>query len=88
VYLDPPYIGRHVDYFNNWTQEDAINLENAIKNLPCKFAYSMWAENKYRRNDQTLSSFSKYTISYIDHFYHLGATESLRNKMVEALITK
>lgn len=88
VYLDPPYIGRHVDYFNSWTREDAIDLERSIKQLPCEFIYSMWAENKYRKNEETLSSFSKYNISYVDHFYHLGATESLRNKMTEALIMK
>ena len=88
VYIDPPYIGRHVDYFNSWTLEDATHLENTIKTLPCQFIYSMWAENKYRKNNSTLSSFSQYNISFIDHYYHLGATENLRNKMTEALITR
>src|SRR5437867_3225375 len=26
VYADPPYAGRHVDYFNSWTNEDELEL--------------------------------------------------------------
>ncbi|HCC31108.1 MAG TPA: DNA adenine methylase, partial [Marinilabiliales bacterium] len=28
VYADPPYLGRHVDYFDSWSEEDEIALNN------------------------------------------------------------
>ncbi len=86
VYADPPYIGRSTDYFNGWDSGDSMMLERALKNLPCPFLYSMWAENRHRRNDRLFDAFSEYDIRTQNHFYHLGATESLRNMMTEALV--
>ena len=86
IYCDPPYAGRHTDYFNSWTNSDSNNLENCLKTLPCQFLYSMWFENKYRRNDRLHDVFSDYEIRTFSHFYHLGSTESLRNNMTEALV--
>ena len=51
VYCDPPYAGRFTDYFNSWTDEDSEQLEDGLRALPCPLLYSMWSENKYRRND-------------------------------------
>lgn len=31
VYCYPPYIGRFTDYFNSWTDADALRLENVLK---------------------------------------------------------
>lgn len=87
VYADPPYAGRFTDYFNSWSDEDASRLEDRLKGLPCPFLYSMWSQNKYRRNDRLHQAFSSYEIKLIPHFYHLGSTEGLRNKMAEALIS-
>ena len=86
VYLDPPYIGRHTDYFNNWTDSDADELAEAIKKLPCGFAYSMWKKNKYRENEHLSKHFSHYPYVTYSHYYHVGSTEKLRNAMEEALI--
>ena len=86
VYCDPPYAGRFTDYFNSWTDDDATQLENGLKALPCPFLYSMWSENKYRKNDRLYDAFSGYEIKTFSHFYHLGATEDLRNRMMEALV--
>ena len=86
VYCDPPYAGRFTDYFNSWTDEDASRLEDCLKALPCPFLYSMWSENKYRRNDRLHDAFAEYEIKTFSHFYHLGATEDLRNGMTEALV--
>lgn len=88
VYLDPPYIGRNADYFNKWGDEDATLLEERIKSLSCGFAYSMWLRNIYRENERLLNSFQGYELRTFTHFYHLGAKESLRNEMEEALILK
>ena len=86
VYADPPYAGRFTDYFNVWSDEDALQLEERLKALPCPLLYSMWSENKYRKNERLYQSFSGYEIKTFSHFYHLGATESLRNGMTEALV--
>lgn len=86
VYCDPPYAGRFTDYFNSWTDKDAEQLEDDLKMLPCPFLYSMWSENKYRRNDRLHDAFSGYEIRTFSHFYHLGATEGLRSGMMEALV--
>ena len=71
---------------NSWTDDDASQLEDVLKSLPCHFIYSMWSENKYRKNDRLHDAFSDYEIRTFSHFYHLGATEGLRNGMTEALV--
>ncbi len=86
IYCDPPYAGRFTDYFNSWTEDDASNLEDCLKALPCPFLYSMWSENKYRKNHRLHLAFADYEIRTFSHFYHLGATEHLRNRMTEALV--
>lgn len=86
IYLDPPYIGRHTDYFNTWSDNDAQLLANISYNLPCQYALSMWLENKYRRNDHVTNDWQSKEIKTVSHFYHLGSTESLRNAMTEALV--
>jgi len=86
VYCDPPYAGRSTGYFNAWTGGDATQLEEGLKALPCPFLYSMWLENKYRKNDRLHNAFSGYEIRTFSHFYHLGAMQDLRNGMTEALV--
>ena len=68
VYADPPYAGRFTDYFNSWSDNDSIGLERRLKSLPCQFLYSMWSENKYRRNDSFHEAFSMYRIETLDHW--------------------
>jgi DNA adenine methylase len=86
VYLDPPYIGRHADYYNQWSEQDAVELSEMAQNLPCGFALSMWLENKYRRNDHIENFWNGLEIRTFNHFYHLGSSEDLRNEMQEALV--
>lgn len=88
VYMDPPYIGRHTDYYNNWTDSEAINLAKTANNLECGFALSMWLKNKYRENEHIQDHWGNNVIRTISHFYHVGSTESLRNEMQEALVIK
>lgn len=84
VYLDPPYIGRHADYFNQWSEEDAIDLASTIQELDTGYALSMWASNEYRNNDY-LDRWHGEIITQ-GHFYHIGGSEDNRNKMNEALV--
>lgn len=86
VYLDPPYIGRHTDYFTNWDEEAAEKLAEVTRSLPCGFALSMWKENKYRTNDHLEKCWSGLEERNFTHFYHVGPSEKLRNEMQEALI--
>lgn len=86
VYCDPPYTGRFTDYFNAWNDDDATRLESRLKSLSCPFLYSMWSENRYRKNERLHKEFSEYEIRIFPHFYHLGAAEKLRNGMMEALV--
>lgn len=88
VYLDPPYIGRHTDYFNNWTEKDAVELSEYSRKLKCGYALSMWLENKYRKNDHIENHWDNLEIKSFSHFYHVGSKESLRNEMQEALAIK
>ncbi len=88
LYLDPPYAGRHTNYYDVWDESDLSDLANFLKSGNVKFALSIWYENKYRRNDDVEKYFSGFTIRKHEHFYHLGSTESLRNSMTEALIMR
>lgn len=85
VYLDPPYVGRHTDYFNTWSEGDADDLACKTKAIRGGFAYSMWVGNQFRENHH-LKTFDAYPRVTIDHFYHIGASETNRNSMVEALV--
>ena len=86
VYLDPPYIGRHTDYFSQWTDRDAEELATMAHSLPCGFALSMWQENRYRINDHIAECWDDNVIRTAAHFYHVGPTEALRNSVIEALV--
>ncbi len=86
VYADPPYIGRHTGYFNAWTNLDATQLARSVRRLRCGFAVSMWKENRYRRNLHLESHWSGLCEKNLNHFYHVGSRENLRNSMIEALV--
>jgi DNA adenine methylase len=88
VYLDPPYIGRHTDYYNSWDEAQAGRLAAGARKLPCGFALSMWVENRYRKNTHIAEFWSGLETRVCGHFYHVGSSESLRNEIDEALIIK
>lgn len=89
VYTDPPYAGRHVDYYNSWDENEELKLVELLKQVPCKFLLSTWYSNIYRTN-LTVENYWKqtgYFITLQEHFYHVGSTESLRHAMTEALVS-
>lgn len=88
VYLDPPYVGRHTDYYNSWDETEASQLSKAVQKLPCPYALSMWLENRYRKNEHIEQYWSEAEIRTYNHFYHVGSKETLRNEMEEALLIK
>lgn len=88
VYLDPPYIGRHADYYNAWNEEEAIHLARVARNLKSGYAVSMWLENQHRKNEYLAHHWSELDIHTYSHFYHVGSKEKYRNPIQEALLIK
>lgn len=86
IYCDPPYAGRHVDYFNSWSENDEQELYELLKATPAKFILSTWHSNKYRVNTSIEKYSSLFTVLTREHFYHVGASEKNRNPMLEAII--
>lgn len=89
VYADPPYAGRHVDYFNSWSDEDETTLASRLSALPCDFMLSTWHSNEFRTNTAIEHLWSKdgFHILKREHFYHVGSSEDLRHPMIEALVS-
>jgi DNA adenine methylase len=86
VYVDPPYVGRHADYFSRWSDAEADALSAALQELPARFALSLWLRNRHRENGHVARWFADHPVRTLEHFYHLGASESLRGAMTEALV--
>ncbi|HUT99368.1 MAG TPA: Dam family site-specific DNA-(adenine-N6)-methyltransferase [bacterium] len=86
IYCDPPYLGRHVDYFNSWKEEDERRLFQCLSSTRAKFILSTWHSNRYRSNNFLKSLWSRFHIVTQEHFYHVGAKEDNRNAMLEALV--
>lgn len=86
IYCDPPYIGRHVDYFNSWSISDEERLYRCLLKTKAKFILSTWHSNKYRKNEYIDSIWSQFHLVTKEHFYHVGAKEDNRNAMLEALV--
>ncbi len=86
MYCDPPYIGRHTDYFNGWDDACEKELGEMLAEAPCRFILSTWHHNDYRKNAYIDSLWSRYHILTREHFYHVGASEDNRNPMIEALV--
>jgi DNA adenine methylase len=88
VYVDPPYVGRHTDYFDSWDSDKADALAHHLKSMKAGFAYSMWLKNRFRENEHIARHFDGYPMVLHSHFYHVGATEEWRNEMIEAVVIK
>ena len=86
IYCDPPYIGRHVDYYDSWNEENEKKLRCLLYASQNKFMLSTWNSNQYRENKyiNTLWSFCRKI--NCEHFYHIGAKEINRHPIIEALL--
>ena len=85
VYLDPPYINRYDGYFDLWSEELANELATLAQAGKAGYAFSMWYQNKYRKNTH-LEKWIHGKLFTTKHFYHVGAKETNRNEMIEALV--
>ena len=87
LYCDPPYVDRHTDYFNGWDDQDEEKLGAELGATPARFMLSTWHSNDFRANEFIDRLWADYNILTREHFYHVGAKEENRNRMLEALIT-
>lgn len=86
IYCDPPYFGRHVDYYNGWTEQDEELLFNLLNETKAKFILSTWHHNDWRENEMVKKFWGKFNIVTKDHFYHNGGNIENRRTIVEALV--
>ncbi len=86
IYCDPPYIDRHVDYFDTWDKYREIELNKALIETEAKFLLSTWHSNRYRKNNYINTLWKNCHLVTKEHFYHIGGKEKNRNTMLEALI--
>lgn len=86
IYCDPPYIGRHVDYYNSWSIEDEHTLCNVLKSSKNFFMISTWLQNKFRINSCINDIWQFCRKRTQEHFYHVGAKEINRNSIIEAVL--
>ncbi len=86
IYCDPPYIGRHVDYYNGWNGEHEKALYTALSKTPSKFILSTWHHNDFRENEYIELFWKDFYILTRQHFYHVGGREKFRNSMMEAIV--
>lgn len=87
IYCDPPYAGRHTDYFNTWDETQEKVLYESLKATPARFILSTWHSNEHRDNPAISTLWSDFNVITREHFYHVGAKESNRKPMLEALVT-
>ncbi len=86
IYCDPPYYGRHVDYYNGWTEDNEKLLFELLSATKAKFILSTWHHNDWRSNEMIEKYWSKFNIVTRDHFYHNGGSLENRRTIVEALV--
>lgn len=86
IYCDPPYHGRHADYFTSWTEKDEAELAEMLKSTPAKFILSTWHHNDFRANESIPKYWAEFHTVTREHFYHAGAKEANRRPMIEALV--
>ncbi len=86
IYCDPPYIDRHVDYYNGWDGEHEKALYKALSKTPGRFILSTWHHNDFRENGYIELLWEEFNILTREHFYHVGGSEDNRNPMIEAIV--
>lgn len=87
IYCDPPYIDRHVDYYNGWNDGHERELFDRLSGFAGKFILSTWHHNDYRENEYVKCLWSEHHVLTREHFYYVGGKEENRNPVVEALVT-
>ena len=88
VYCDPPYMGLHTTYYNDFSDTEGDVLARKLINSSINFALSMWLENKDGRNPFINKWFSSFKQETTDHHYFINNDRynNINNKIIEVLI--
>jgi DNA adenine methylase len=86
IYCDPPYSGRHTDYFDSWSETDEHDLFVTLLSTPASFLLSTWERTEWRTNTALQKYAEHFTVLTRKHFYHVGANEDNRKSVIEALV--
>jgi DNA adenine methylase len=86
IYCDPPYFGRHIDYYDSWWEQDEHELFVCLGQTRARFMLSTWDSNRFRRNTSIDRYWKRFRVLTKDHFYHIGGKVENRNPIVEALV--
>jgi len=86
IYCDPPYWGRHVDYYDSWSEGDELRLFDTLSKTKAKFVLSTWHSNQHRVNESLKRIWSDFYMVTQQHYYHVGARECNRAPMLEAFV--
>ena len=86
IYCDPPYAGRHNDYYNAWSDDDDRRLSECLKQSPASFVLSTWCSNRYRENTMLTKHWSDTPMLTMEHYYHVGGKIENRGSIIEALV--
>ena len=86
VYLDPPYFGRHTDYYLKWDMAGINDLAMSLRGLPCGYALSLWESDGQRTNPYLGLYTEGMVLRRCRHVYHLGAREDWRPEVDEVLL--
>ncbi len=86
IYCDPPYMGRYVDYYSGWSEDDEYRLFALLSATKARFILSTWHHNDYRNNEMVQKYWHCFNIVTRDHFYHSGGKIENRRAIVEALV--
>lgn len=78
IYCDPPYIGRHVDYYDSWDEASELALCEALRSSRVDFMLSTWDHNAYRENAYIAQVWDFCRKITREHFYHVGGREENR----------
>lgn len=86
VYCHPPYIGRHVDCYDSWSESQERDLQGMLINSSAKYVLSTWLRNKYRVNSFAQLLWGDCYATEEEHFHHIGAREENRNAITEGVL--
>ena len=77
IYADPPYLNTDNNYSNSFTEQDSIDLFNALEETGCKWAMSEF-DNEFILNQAKERNLNVYII---------GERQNMKNRKTEILIT-
>jgi len=87
IYLDPPYINRVSNYYDNWTEKNERELHELVMNTNARVVLSTWYEANGETNEYVNSLWGDLNLYTSSHRYSVGQTKKNRYPVTEVLLT-